>query len=549
MAPVAEHNPGSDTEGAEKPVREQLRKATIAAQGGMSSSGDAPSNAEAEGENGERGRVQRKRSFEEVETEQGDQPSTDTVKQHTRKRSRDSTAEEAALNDGRKVSGERPRESKEPPLSAGGANGNGLATNKRPVTPDEDEDDGTNEVAAESVASPKTKRSRLHSTTAEDSELLASAAQPANAKDGSKDASAGSAIALTKLPAGSAFANTSTTSPFGALSGSKSPQAFEQPASTSAFTSSAFGSAAGSVTSGFGAIGKTTGGFGTGGSFATGSKSSSVVPEAAKENEALVSTSSSTFGGALGQKSAFLAGPSTSGGFGSASSGFGQPGGGLGSGFGSKLRGTSAFGSSAGGLTSFASSKAPTPLGGTIGSSSKALKPFGAPAEEEAEADNGGEDEEGGVKSPPLSQDADQQDERFHEQHIETGEEDEEMEFSCRAKLYNYSTATKGGKKEWRERGLGVLRLNVNRAAGTEGNSTQARFLMRADGSHRVVLNTPVKKEISFGAAAGGPPQGGLMLFMGTVDGKTGLEMLQLKMRQQYALELHEKIVELQKEM
>ena len=56
MAPAAEHNPGSDTEGGEKPVREQLKKATIAAQGGLSGSSDVPPSIEAEAENGERGR-------------------------------------------------------------------------------------------------------------------------------------------------------------------------------------------------------------------------------------------------------------------------------------------------------------------------------------------------------------------------------------------------------------------------------------------------------------------------------------------------------------
>jgi Ran-binding protein 3 len=52
---------------------------------------------------------------------------------------------------------------------------------------------------------------------------------------------------------------------------------------------------------------------------------------------------------------------------------------------------------------------------------------------------------------------------------------------------------------------------------------------MRAEGSHRVILNTPIKNEIKFGSPSGGPPEGNYLLFMGTVDGKTTLEMLQLK--------------------
>ena len=51
---------------------------------------------------------------------------------------------------------------------------------------------------------------------------------------------------------------------------------------------------------------------------------------------------------------------------------------------------------------------------------------------------------------------------------------------------------------------------------------------MRADGSHRVVLNTPVKKEISYGTPQGEKPTGGYFFLMGAIDGKA-LELLQLK--------------------
>lgn len=78
-----------------------------------------------------------------------------------------------------------------------------------------------------------------------------------------------------------------------------------------------------------------------------------------------------------------------------------------------------------------------------------------------------------------------------------------------------------------------MLRLNVKPGDDSDENSKpQARFLMRADGSHRVVLNTPVKKEIKFGTPGGAPPTNGFIYFMGTFDGRDNLEMLQIKVKQ-----------------
>ncbi len=205
---------------------------------------------------------------------------------------------------------------------------------------------------------------------------------------------------------------------------------------------------------------------------------------------------------------------------GSATTGFGSLGGG------SVFGGGSGFGGLGGGsgLTSFASGKPSAALA----SSSKPSASFGAPAPEtdevEGEADA---DEESGIKSP-LAQEEDRQDERFYTQNLATGEEEEQTDFTCRAKLYNFVTGAEG-KKEWKERGLGTVRLNCKRA--TEDSKTSARLVMRAEGSYRVILNTPIKKEIKFGAPSGGPPEGGYLYFMGAVEGGSGLEMLQLKVR------------------
>ena len=112
---------------------------------------------------------------------------------------------------------------------------------------------------------------------------------------------------------------------------------------------------------------------------------------------------------------------------------------------------------------------------------------------------------------------------------METGEEDETTHYKCRAKLYNFVTLE--DKKEWRERGTGVLHLNVREPKGDGGDDdkVRARLIMRADGSHRVVLNTPVKKELNFGAVKGVAPTNGYVHFLGSIDDKPKLEMLQLK--------------------
>jgi Ran-binding protein 3 len=502
----------SDTEGGEKPVREQLQKANI--QDPNAPRTDAHS--QAGGSNGEpagrhldakRGGIQRKRSFEEVEAEpQGTVTAEVPAKQHTRKRSRDSTAEGEVANNGkRKTSGERSRDGGE--MEENMSEANGTAQAPRESTPEK-----THDTGLETLASPKTKRSRLHSTADDDTAL--SDGDPLPTSNAIAEKTAASTIesktdapdATTKIPPGSAFSNTSTASPFGALAGSKSPSA-EHQTPPSAFASSGFGALAGSSASGFGALGKTSGGPGLGGGFASGDGS------ALKDK---------------GQLSTFASGPAASGGFGSSASGFGKLGGASSGGFGGGLGGTgfSSLGGG-GGLSSFASGKPDIPLGG----SSKPARAFGSPALEE-DADDGGDegDDKSGMRSP-LAQEEDKQDERFYEQEIETGEEGEITEMTCRAKIYNWA-AVEDGKKEWRERGVGVLRLNVTRpSAEDEDSQPKARLLMRADGSHRVLLNTPVRREIQFGTPTGDKPTGGYIFFSGTIDNKTELQLLQLKVR------------------
>src|SRR6202012_2717640 len=103
---------------------------------------------------------------------------------------------------------------------------------------------------------------------------------------------------------------------------------------------------------------------------------------------------------------------------------------------------------------------------------------------------------------------------------VNTGEEDEDTIFSCTAKLYHF-------EKEWKESGIGDFKINIRyEARSTPPTSSEedsaaaerkpetdeqdleagqsespsrferkARLIMRARGTHRLVLNTPVFKE------------------------------------------------------
>lgn len=563
----------SDTEGTEKPVRKQLQKASISRASGETLDMTAQSEGHLEqqseevdagdeaqvGENAKPAPgLRKKRSHEEIEgDETDDRPAAHTRSQHTRKRSRDSTAEEDELNNGRKISGERKRDDGDAESTAQSNGAPTAPATERASTP-EPKGGKRGEEKVEAMTSPKTKRSRLHSATAEGEAATAtplgeegSATDAVTREESDKSATEQPAAGTEKksaetksptIPSGSGFANTSTASPFGSVP-PRSPPSDQPQTSASAFAASGFGSLAGAATSGFGALGKTSGG--PAGGWA--SKSPDASGEAQKNG---TEKSTSTFGGALGQQS----------GFGAAASGGGGTFGSGGSAFGGKLGSGSAFGGSGfgslgsstlggGGLSSFASGK-PSPFA----SSSSTSRPFGAPVDKDDEENDeegaGGEDEDGsGIKSPLSQGESDKQDERFFAQEHETGEEGEVTEYSCRAKLYNFATVDEGtgkARKEWKERGIGTLRLNVAKpVAAEEGDEEvnegegetkaqekakpKARLVMRADGSHRLVLNTPVQKDIKFGAAGGGPPQGGLMLFMGAVDGRVELEMLQLK--------------------
>ncbi|KAK8847631.1 hypothetical protein IAR55_005490 [Kwoniella newhampshirensis] len=75
----------------------------------------------------------------------------------------------------------------------------------------------------------------------------------------------------------------------------------------------------------------------------------------------------------------------------------------------------------------------------------------------------------------------------MHEQDVTTGEEDEETVYQTRAKLY-----VSDKEAGWKERGVGILKLNVRR-----GDGLGARLVMRADGVFRLLLNSKLYKGLN----------------------------------------------------
>ena len=206
----------------------------------------------------------------------------------------------------------------------------------------------------------------------------------------------------------------------------------------------------------------------------------------------------------------------------------------------------SGFGRLGGGLSDFSSKPGSTTFG-----PSKGTPTFGAPTEDDEDNEAAEEDAEG--DDTPAVKEGDKQDERFHVQDgmenskslgiiphylsllttsdaVNTGEDDESTRFQSRARLYAFMAKEGSKEKAWIERGSGNIKLNISKPDDEKPNEPpKVRLIMRASGSQRVVLNTPVLKDISFGDAKGGKPKDPTILFRGTIDDKPELELLQLK--------------------
>lgn len=88
------------------------------------------------------------------------------------------------------------------------------------------------------------------------------------------------------------------------------------------------------------------------------------------------------------------------------------------------------------------------------------------------------------------------------------------------------------GNRQWKERGVGTFKFNV-----TVDEPKKARFVLRADGTHRLLLNAAVTQQLVFGGdSQGAKPKDGRLLFNSPKsDGE--IEMHLLKVRDIYLKE------------
>ncbi|KAJ4337524.1 hypothetical protein N0V87_004671 [Didymella glomerata] len=531
-ASPARSDKSSDSEG--RPVREKFQKTSIDATANpmsvLAQAKDAangtlePGSRSASGSDSERGRLRRKRSREDMgDDNEGDkQPDkkqerlekgAEKPEGHARKRSRDITQdlEGGALPKPATASVSRIEETDAEMASPN------KSTAKTAKTTD---------AGAHSGTSPKNKRPRDESISeaAADSTKDAPTNGQAATKGGEERESKRArdkeeAKPATSIPAGSGFANTSAASPFAAMAAKpaapKPSDKTETPSQTSddKFKASGFGSLASSSASPFGSFGSAAK---TGSPFGGAPKLSSFASPASTSTAAAAPPASG-FGSLGGPKSSF-GGAST---FGGASSG----------GFGG-----SSFASNPLGTSSFATPGAP----GITGLSSKPERAFGAPGDKEEDDGSDGEDgdddpekdaEEGRRASQPLSSAAP----------TETGEEHEDMEWTGRAKLYTMEG--EGKERAWKERGVGNIKLNV-----TKEEPKKARFVLRADGTHRLILNAAITKTMVFGQdSEGSKPKDGRLLF-NSPNAEGTLEMHLLKLKVDRAVDFWEKVAEVQKD-
>ncbi|CEL01386.1 hypothetical protein ASPCAL00970 [Aspergillus calidoustus] len=408
----------SDNDGGERPVRNKLKETSITAAPKTTSTTFETAQ---EGESSRESSRGRKRSFDDDEME-----NTEDEPGHRRKRSRDSSTEEPTT---------KPDEGLAPE--------SGSTLKKKRSRDQLDKDEKTEEKGEK----PNVKDS---------TEGGASAGTPAAEGQPEKKRHRDDSQERGSVPLPSAFANTSSVSPFGSVGGLTStskPAEEEKPAtSSSAFASSSLAAFASSEQSPFGSLGAST---------------PSIFKSSAESTPAETTKPAATGFSAATKPSGFAA---------------------LGSGFSGFSGGFGGAGSS-GGLTSFASATAPSALGST------SSKPFGAEADSDDE-----DDKEDDGDSEPAEFAEDKTDERFFERRIETGEEEEKTYFSCKAKLFHFSD------KEWKERGLGTFKVNVKVTDGVEDKKS-ARMIMRADGVHRVMLNSPLFRGMTIGDATGKEPK------------------------------------------
>ena len=493
-----------EDEDREAPVREKLEETSIEEQKKRVSIELADADMkEVPGQTDGRGRIRKKRSFDDI----GDSETSGTTK-HVRKRSRDSETTHT-VEEGNAVS-EAPR-----PESHTNGNTSAADPEKVPPTPQEN---------SEASATGPSDHLKLNESTEEDKK------PEVTSQIESDEAQAQPA---PQIPDTSGFGNTSTKSPFASLGANKSPFSNNGP-TTSGFASSGFTSYSTSSKSQFGSLSSSN--------ITKQNTTDPKSPEATeppKEKLSFASTGTGLTGfGALANKpSAFSSGNS----------------------FKSPFQFTTSK------LTSFASSATPE-----NGFASKPLNALGETGEEPDEPAN--EDfNDVDVATAPVGTGDDIQDERFYEREVETGEEGESSLFQCRAKLFCMQ------ENVWKERGLGTFKLNAahvrdedfkpdsgdpnsTRGEQREGDTTpehepqnkgdtaeatendtmqslgkakastlKARFIFRTDASYRMMLNSPITKDVELQDRSGGPPKSKNAIFTGFVDGKPAPCLIQVR--------------------
>ncbi|KAF2261536.1 hypothetical protein CC78DRAFT_349716 [Lojkania enalia] len=538
----------TDSEG--KPVREKLKDTRIDAhsssdpvgtdvhmndgQNGTHPAASLPGDQSASSSESERGRLpRRKRSRENFEE---GQEAPEKHERHVRKKSRDVTSprpdSDSIAKAAKPVSQIEENETDETMVSMDESARAQNSTSNRPATPDHSASDKN---MTETI-SPKNKRSadqadigttptvdqvmKPSKETTASTEVERNPKRPREKGDINQDSEAN--INIPKTPLGKGFASASRASPFASMANptsSTTENRTDDPpqASDEKFKSSGFNKFAKSSSSPFGTLSNSD----TNSPFASATGSSKLSSFASPTKPS--STASSSFG-ALGANSSGLA-------FGGSAATSTAPksafGGVSGSGFGS-------LGGAKPSISSFA-----TPGAKEItGLSGKPAKSFGAPEESESEDEDGDEDEGSTSDEPEKEKRISDQDKRFQPQDVETGEEGEITVWTGRAKLYIMDH----GKKQWQERGVGAIKFNV-----TAEEPKRARFILRADGTHRLLLNVAIPKHLKIGEANGEKPKGNQIWFNTPLpDGKT--EMHCLKMKPESAKNLYYAVTDVQRE-
>ncbi|PJF18629.1 Ran-specific GTPase-activating protein 2 [Paramicrosporidium saccamoebae] len=150
-----------------------------------------------------------------------------------------------------------------------------------------------------------------------------------------------------------------------------------------------------------------------------------------------------------------------------------------------------------------------------FGSAAKSLVTFNTVAKSESKADFSTE----APKKDGLEEDSPFNTEKtdadvLHNLPQATGEEGEAMKFSGRAKLYEFDAVN----KEWKDRGLGILKINEDFETGA------GRMLMRAEGVLRVLLNVRLFSGMTYA-----PVPDRSVRFVALVDSKPVQYLLRLR--------------------